>query len=376
MLTNDLAATPANSSFLLRGRIVVLIGLALFAGTGLAWFLELNGQRSFSGSLEVRRTVVASNRAARIHEVSVKAGQSVVPGDALFRLIDSQLEDRLLTKRREVAEIEAEVVRAKASVEVDLAWRRRELQSEIFETQLKEAGISQEKLNKQVEQLAWKEHLMNADSGLGPMLAEAEHPFRSISLELHRPDDRRLHAMLREDAAAASAEALAAQLALCEERLKKLDALDKVLETKIRASSGADVAEARLKGAKLELAALEGQFEDLTMASPTYGTVGEFRFQAGDRVSAGGTLIEILDDMQPHIVAQIPAGLASKVHHGSRVTLDFPMHEQRMGIVASISPQTTSIADSHESYVAVKIEPAGKLWPRLAIGSSVKVLLP
>ena len=27
-------------------------------------------------------------------------------------------------------------------------------------------------------------------------------------------------------------------------------------------------------------------------------------------------------------------------------------------------------------FVAVKIEPAGKLWPKLAIGANVKVLLP
>ena len=376
MTSSELSSVTPRATPTQRSRIVLLFGLALTAGIGLAWVFELSGQRSYPGSLEARTTVVTSNRPARVQDVSVKAGQSVVPGDPLFRLIDTPLEDRLIGKRREIAELEAEITRIKASVEVDLAWRRRELQSEIFETQLKEAALSQEKLNKQVEQLAWKDHLTNIDSNIGPMLAEVDHPFRSISLDLHQPDDRRLQAMLREDAAAASAETLATQVALCEQRLRKLESLENELEIKIRASSGVDVAEARLNGAKQELAALNGQFKELTMTSPTYGTVGDVKLQPGDRVPNGGTLIEILDETQPRVVAQIPSGTASKMRQGAKVTLIFPTNQQRIGIVASIPLQTTTIAGSSESFVAVKIEPAGKLWPKSAIGSGVKVLLP
>ena len=375
MTPSDISTDSVPTTFLQRSRMGILIGLALCAGTGFAWLLEWSGERAYLGMLRSRTTLVTTNCPARIRDVSVKAGQSVVPGDPLFQLVDVQLEDRLIAKRREIAELEAEVNRAKISAEIDLAWRRRDLQAEVFETQLKEAALSLDKLNKQVEQLAWKDHLASVDSQISPMVAEVDHPFRSISKELHLPDDRRLQAMLREDAAEATVETLATQIALCEQRLKTLAALEKDLEIKIRAASGVDVNEARLNGARLELAALESQWKELTITSPTYGTVGDVRFQPGDQVPGGGALIEILDDIQPHVVAHVPSGAASRLRHGAKVSLIFPSNGQRIGVISEIPPQTTNRGDS-DSFVAVKIEPAGKLWPKLAIGSNVKVLLP
>ena len=376
MTPSDVSTPSAKTDVVPRRRIVILICLAVSAGTGLAWFLEGTGLQSFPGSIEARTTLVTTNRAARVDDVSVKTGQTVVPGDTLFQLVDSQLEDRLIGKRREIAQREAEVGHSKAIADVELAWRRRELQADIFETQLKVAALSQEKLNKQVEQIAWRERLTSVEVNLSPLISDANHPFRSISQELHTPDDRRLQAMLREDAAAASAEALATQIALCEQRLKKLELLDKEIEAKVRASSGIDLAETRFNGVKQELAALESQMKELTITSPTYGTIGVVKLQSGDRVPQGGPLVEILDDQQPHIVARIPSSEASKLRQGSKVTLIFPADQRRIGIIAAIPPQTMSVAGASESILAVKIEPASKLWPKLPIGSNVKVLLP
>jgi multidrug resistance efflux pump len=354
----------------------LLVCAALFAGTGVAWVLERSGLQSFPGAIAARTTVVTSHRAARVDAVSIKTGQTVVPGDPLFQLIDAQLEDRIVSKRREIVSLESEVARARGSADVELAWRQRELQAEIFQTQLKEAAFSQEKLNKQVEQIAWKERLNSFDPSMGPALAEADHPFRSISLDLRLPDDRRLQAMLREDAAAASAEALSTQVALCEQRLKKLAALEKELESKLRASSGVDVAEARLNSAKQELVALDSQSRELALESPTYGTISEVQLQSGDRVPQGAALVEILDDRQPHVVAHVPTAIASRLRHGAKVDIVFPTHEKRIGIIAMIPPQTISMAGKSESFVAVKVEPAGKLWPKLPLGSHVNVVFP
>ena len=75
-----------------------------------------------------------------------------------------------------------------------------------------------------------------------------------------------------------------------------------------------------------------------------------------------------------YVVAQIPSGPASQLRHGVKVTLIFPSNDRRLGIITEIPPQTTT--GGRESVVSVKIEPAGKLWPKLAIGSNAKVLLP
>ena len=352
-------------------RVGLFVCLAASAGTGLACLLESCGQKSFSGQIEARRTLVTASRAARIQEVSVKTGQSVAIGDPLIQLIDTQLEDRVSGKRRDLAQLEAEVLRAKAIAEVELSLRSREVQTEIFETQLKVAALSQERLNKQVEQIAWKERLQANDS----FVAEVDHPFKPISATLNQPDDRRLQAMLREDAAAAAVEAISTQVALCEQRLKKLEALDQELNAKIRASSGVEVAEARFNGAKEELAALETQLKELTITSPSYGTVGEIKLQEGDRVNASSTLVEILDDQQPHVVAQIPSHASAQAKQGTKVTLIFPANDRRNGVITGIPPQTVPVAGTTETMLPTKIEPAGKVWPKMAIGSNVKVLL-
>ncbi len=375
MMPSDTDCSLATSPTFSRRRVGLAICLAISAGTGLALILERTGQQSFSGSLEAHKTVVTTNCAAHLHRVSVKTGQTVVSGDPLFQLIDADLEDRLVNKRHEIAEFEAEVVRAKAVAEVELAWRRRELQTEIFEMRLKIATLSQEKLNKQVERIAWKEHLNGSDGKIYSLLTETSTSFRAVSLDVPAADDRRVQAMLREDAADASTEALATQIALCEQRLKSLESLDKELEGKIRASSGVDIAEARCSRAKQELTALEGDVQELTMVSPTYGMIGDVKLHSGDRVPEGSTLVEILDDQHRHVIAQIPSSSAAKVHQGSKVTLLFPMNERRTGVVASISPQMVPVAGAAESALPITIEPAGKLWPKLAIGSNVKVLL-
>ena len=233
-------------------RIVLLVGLAISAGTGLAWSLE-HRLHSIPGVLEAEKTVIATSHAVRVRSISVKTGQSVIPGQPLCQLIDVLLEDQLIGKRREIAEYEAEMSRAKAAAEVEIAWRRRELQTEIFEIQLKVAGLSQDKLNKQVEEFAWKDRLSTAEPMMVITGIETSNPFRPVSLNQNQPDDQRLLAMLREDAAAGSAETLSIQIALCEHRLKKLEELDNGLEAKIHASSGVDVAEARLNGSRKEI---------------------------------------------------------------------------------------------------------------------------
>lgn len=382
MSVSDVSSLKPTTISTQRRRIGLLLVVAMIAGTGLAWVLDRHGLRTFSGSIEAKKTLITTNHDALVQEVSVKVGQTVVSGDALLKLADADLEDRLASKKREIVQFEAELAKLKAASDVELAWRRREIQTEVFQTQMRVAALAQEKLSKEVEHLAWKERLNRTQaapvSAPAPRVTEGDGPFRKISMEMTHAapaDDRRIQAMLREDSAAAAVEALTTQIALCDQQLNKLDGVDRNLDLKIRTSMGVDVAEARLIGAKAELAKIEDQVKDLSLTSPTYGTIGDVKPQPGDRVPGGRTLIEILDDQQPHVVAQIPSDAAASVRPGSKVTLVFPTQERRSGIVASIPPQATTAAGSNESVLPIRIEPAGKLWPKLAIGSNVKVLL-
>ena len=156
-----------------RRRLAVLCLAALAAGIGVATWLEVRGAVSYAGQLQARTTTVTAGRAARIALMIVTPGQRVVPGEKLLELIDDRQSGQITAKKRELLELEADLQRVKATADVDLDWRRRELQGEMFQTQFKANSISQEKLSKQVEQLAWQEHLTSRikDLQAGPPLA-------------------------------------------------------------------------------------------------------------------------------------------------------------------------------------------------------------
>lgn len=360
-----------------RRRLLMLCAASLAAGIGVAKWLDIRGSISYGGALQSRTTSITAERTARIQEIMLVPGQRVVPGDKLLQLSDERLASQIAQKQRELVELEAELKQARATADVELEWRKRELNGEIFQTQLKVSSVTQEQTAKQVEQLAWQDHLKGMQQNrIGPDLAEAELPVKSIILDSPFADERKLQAILREDAAAIAAEALTAQLALCEQQLDRLRNLEKDLPEKVRVSAGVDLIETRITGAREELAALEKQREALTVISPAHGIIGTIHHRPGDLVSAGSAIVELLDDERRHLVARIPTSAATKLRSGTKVELMFPGRQNRIGLVAAIPPHAIPAdqrSSSADSQVEVKIEPAGKLWPKLPVGSRVQV---
>ncbi|MEI8383164.1 MAG: HlyD family efflux transporter periplasmic adaptor subunit [Planctomycetota bacterium] len=380
MTSMDVPAGSANSPAKVvssRRRLLMLCAASLAAGIGVAKWLDLRGSVSYGGALQSRTTSITAERTARIQEILLVPGQRVVPGDKLLQLSDDRLASQIVQKQRELVELEAELKQARATADVELEWRKRELNGEIFQTQLKVSSVTQEQTAKQVEQLAWQDHLKGMQQNrIGPDLADAELPVKSIILDSPFADERKLQAILREDAAAIAAEALTAQIALCEQQLDRLRNLEKDLPDKVRVSAGVDLIETRITGARDELAGLEKQREALTVISPAHGIIGTIHHRPGDVVSAGNAMVELLDDERRHLVACIPTSAATKLRSGTKVELMFPGRQNRIGLVAAIPPHAIPAdhkSSSADSQVEVKIEPAGKLWPKLPVGSRVQV---
>ena len=380
MTSMDVPAGSANSPAKMvssRRRLLMLCTASLAAGIGVAKWLDVRGSVSYGGALQSRTTSITAERTARIQEILLVPGQRVVPGDKLLQLSDDRLTSQIVQKQRELVELEAELKQARATADVELEWRKRELNGEIFQTQLKVSSVTQEQTAKQVEQLAWQDHLKGMQqSRIGPDLADAELPVKSIILDSPFADERKLQAILREDAAAIAAEALTAQIALCEQQLDRLRNLEKDLPDKVRISAGVDLIETRITGAREELAGLEKQREALTVISPAHGIIGTIHHRPGDVVSAGNAIVELLDDERRHLVACIPTSAATKLRSGTKVELMFPGRQNRIGLVAAIPPHAIPAdhkSSSADSQVEVKIEPAGKLWPKLPVGSRVQV---
>jgi HlyD family secretion protein len=357
-------------------RILILCVASLAAGIAATQWLEHRKMAPFVAVLQSKAATIVSQRPARIQSIKVSIGQRIVPGDALMELSDDLLAAQITEKQRSLAEMEVELDRVKATADVELEWRQRDLNGEIFQTQLKLSAISQERVARQVEQLAWHDRIKAMQNRAGSPVAEVVLPVRSIVSESPLLDDQKLQAMVKEDAAALAAETLANQLVLCEEQLVKLHKLEKDLPAKVRVSSGVELGEARVTRIREELAALKQQQETLTVSSISHGIVGTIHPQSGDLVRAGDPLVEVLDDDRRHLIAYIPSSFATRLHVGTKVELIFPGKQIRTGLVSAIPPHAIPAergALTSDSQVEVTIEPSGKLWPKLPVGSRVQV---
>jgi len=344
------------------GRLLVMAVLAAMLGVGVASWLDRGTMQPLTATLQTRGVQMAAGREARVAEVLIKPGDAVTPGQPLLILTDERLELRRIAKEREIRELTAEFQRVQAAAQMEVEWRRRDLQAEIFQMQLKSSMCLQEKLTREVEQIAWQERL----TGGTTRTADA-----SVVAPLILDDDTRFEALLKEDAAAAAAESLETQYNLCERRLEQLFQLEKSLAARVEASAGVRLAETRLEQAREELAALDVQTKGLTITSKSYGTVGNHVPQVGDLVQPGHPLVELLDQDQPFLIARVPTARLSQLRLGDTVTVLFPNEENYQGTVDKVPLKTAegTSPEARETPVEIQILPKGQRWPRLPIGS-------
>jgi multidrug resistance efflux pump len=356
------------------GRLLVFGGAAWLMGLALSTWLGEAVADSVPGTLQAKTISVAVARPAQVAELFVKPGQAVEPEAPLFRLADDRLATRLASKRREIIELTAELKRVEAAAEVDLEWRCRELQNEAFETQLKAAEFLQARVHHQVEQIAWREQLTGQDWWVGDVASDEW--VQPIAFDADAPNPARLQALLKSDEAATSLESNAAQLALCERKLIELVELEARLANNVRISAGVDVAKAKLQRAEDELKALEEQEQALTIRSPGYGTVGGLTAQIGDVLAAGQCVVDLLDDDQRFLLANVPSASIARFQPGEQVGVRFPSRQRLQGAIVAIPPQAQAAEAGQDAMVPVRIAPSGKLWPKLPIGSRVRVEMP
>ena len=80
----------------------------------------------------------------------------------------------------------------------------------------------------------------------------------------------------------------------------------------------------------------------------------------------------IHDRERPFVEVDVPSREVIKLQVGQTLRLDFAGVE-RTGRVAFICPQAHNRNGDADSWITVRVHPAGKLWPEVAIGSAVAV---
>jgi len=341
-------------------RALLLSIMALAAGVAAAFGLERWQYETFSGFLQARLRTVASARDAQVSEILATSGAVVAAGQPLVALKDPAFDARIEAKQREVESLEIELTQNEARLEVELEWRRKNIDERIFDAKLKGAQAVRQQLL--------------APPGIEASLSrhwEASPFSDSPLIEQTAGGD------MARGAAVAAARSSFSEIELCSQHIEELERINRELPAKISRSMGVDMSRKRLENARGELARLEAQRCELTLLAESSGLVGVFQKEVGDHVAAHEAIVQLLDEEQPYLLLQIPSPRISDFAPGTVVELNFPGGKKGRGRVEEIPPQTSPIPGDHsqggETVITAHVEPVGPLWPNLPFGSVVEV---
>ncbi len=254
------------------------------------------------------------------------------------------------------------------------------LDEELHRTRLQSAEYLRQHYAASFEHVTWRNFTKESHAGrwlaVAPnALSEPDRIFSSLVTDsVLTPEEVRLRAMMRQEEARNSAEVTKAQADLCDHHIQELQELRQNLPERIRKAAGVDVAEAKLAQATEQFNSLNQQKAAMTVTAPGYGIVGSYTKQAADPVSEGEALVTVLDRDRPFVEVDVPSREIGRLQVGQKIPLEFAGAD-RIGRVETISPQAHRRDSSVESWIAVRIRPAGRLWPEVPIGSAVSVRL-
>jgi multidrug resistance efflux pump len=355
---------PARPVSARRAALISLVAL----GAGIAatlWFEQVRYER-FPGYLQARLRTVSAVRDAQVSEILVTSGTVVTAGQPLIRLKDPAFEQRLEAKQRQIESLEIELSQSQARLEVELEWRRKNVLEGIFEARLKCVQALRRELQTPLELEyvrtgGWNSLPAAAGSSPSPMIF----------------GDRPVVTPAAGDSTSASPQPKVSEAALCHEHILELERINRELPEKISRSMGVDLAKTRLDHARVELARLESQKQELTLVAEASGMVGVFQKEVGDHVSAHEPIVQLLDEEQPYLLLQIPSPRISDFSPGTIVDLKFPGGQGGNGRVDEIPPQTSPIPGENSAatgtVITAHVDPVGPLWPSLPFGSVVEV---
>jgi multidrug resistance efflux pump len=372
--TESTATDPADCPPFPAPRLRTFLLLAVTLGTSifLTGWIGAKNDELLSGRLSARTSVIRTPAAGRIDKWLVGSQKTVEQGTQLAILVDGSLRQRIVDKRREIASLESELKRRRAQADVDLAWRRRSLESEILANRLKAAELIRMEYDQRISQQAWKSVLRRMPRQI--QTSSPDEVFRPAGFTI-APDPSitsRQKAMKGHESARNAAEVAAVKLQLREERLRELQRLVKELPANVRDAAGIEAIDLQLAAAKQELKQLEARPLQRTIVADAYGKLLARIGKSGDVLKAGDELARIVDDERRFLTVAVPANRLARFEVGKPVQLRFPGNQRRQGTIVEMAAPGDGTANDTN----VVIEPAGKLWPSLPFGSAVQVVVP
>lgn len=354
-------------------RTILFALLALVAGVAVSQWAAVGGRRAVPAFVQVRTVFVTAERDCRVVRLEAATGDRVTIGTPLVALSDSSLEQQLSAGRAQVEMLTRELRQMEARAKLELAQTERDLEHRIGELRLQAAAIRQHKFESELQRNLLADRLASHETALWDT---GEALLKSLVLDQKWPRSDRLQTVLQLESCNHLADLYSETLDLCQSRIARLEQHRETVPAQIRESCGVEVTAARLKQAEAEATRLEQLQTELAVYSPAVGQVGEYRRRPGDQLRPGDAIVELLDDSQRYLIAEVPSTQIHTFTPGRTVALVFPGQERRQGRVGKIAPQARPRDASNplaDPVVAVEIEQAGRLWPTVPIGTRIDV---
>ncbi|MFM7057475.1 MAG: efflux RND transporter periplasmic adaptor subunit [Planctomycetota bacterium] len=368
---------------------------ALLIGFLFVWLLASRQHAPLAGILIADVTQVRLPADALVQHVHVRPGDEVFTGQKLLTVENSALLADRIRQQKLVREAERAVQRLEAQALLERESRRAELAAAT-------AGLQQDLLRQRGGRSLARTGAAGARGGGGILFFSASSkstPLSAVSVMGQRPETRATGspapgprivaaasptvladpgrsngtATAKGNANATGTAGDASGSEALRTELARLESLQKNLDQHVEAAVGLTQAREVLLEVQEELQRLQTAETELLIPAPGYGLVGTVNAQVGDHLNSGSTVVRILHPDRRSVVVQLPGARLPELSPGEEVQVHFPGARGFTGRVSTISPMTSAESDGAETRIAVKIEPAGRIWPMVPVGCEVQV---
>lgn len=401
-------------------RTLSLLSFAVLVGCLVVYWLNVQSHQPLRGVLSADITTIMVPAEARLLATFVKPGDEVFTGDQLLTLEKSEHLKVIEVHQQRVNELEQQLKRAEAQATLDLEWRLREVERELADVRTRARQVeeserdSPESLRTASATAAAVEEKQSAHSAEKPAAVPGKmarqvsqsrvsepkrrpQPNRFVfwgasgasNIDVPRPVVRSVEPSVPERNPVLLVPAPQPQIVRTVEpspsnhhfaeaeglrrRIERLERLKNSLPDQVRRAAGVDGISRQRDAAEQYLSEIQAASREVSVLCPAYGRIGQIRFQPGDEMRTGETMVKILHTDRRYIMLKIPTNRMNELQPGD-VQLVFPDDQRLSGRITDL-PMLAEAFVNGQSHATVRIEPAGRLWPEIPIGSQIDVVI-
>lgn len=354
------------------GITVILVFLGLTAGYLVTQWFDSGTPPTYLAYLTADSRIISAEDDLVIQDILVKEGDAVEKGTELYSYSTLRFEVDDAALQKTIADIDRKIAAKNAKAELETSWRERQIDSEIHRENLALADLFRIEFDTKIERTIREQNLRERT----PEPRQAIQPdqvFKPAKWVTLSPDDDRLEEIMKYNSVDNALEVLRTKIGLHEDRIAKLRTLREKLAGSIFASQGLVELKQQKKLLTARLNHQPNESKIRIGQAESYGVVRKISSRRGGSYSKGESLVEIVNPDHRFLVLQISRVDLQFFPTGKEVEIDFGELRPFLGKVSADVGPVPSAKSLKDDLLSIVIEPTGKPWPQLSLGTPVHV---